>query len=383
MYRSEVEIDNGSLKALPMSECNELKTYGRCIRDIEHVVLFWTASGIEINIKASEVWMEVESTYSIYEPWITISVNGAQISRMMLPKGRYYIPLIRNMNKDEPKTIRIYKDAQAMSADEMHGLRIFGFLTDGELLPLPEKKLKLEFIGDSITSGEGARGAKQENDWIPMLFDSANGYPTLVAEALDADYNVISQSGWGTLTGWDNNPSCALPIYYDKLCGLAFGERNEKLGAHVPFDFGRWSADCIIINLGTNDGGAFHSPLFKDPVTGRETDQRMNEDGSFNEEDLQKLQDAVKLFIAQLRYLNPMAKLLWVYGMLGNEMEPTILEAIDSYVEDTEDRNVYYMSLPDTNDETVGSRSHPGPKAHAIAAKLITKKIKEILKLEN
>lgn len=46
-----------------------------------------------------------------------------------------------------------------MNADPESVLQINAIETDGEFLPVPERNLKIEFIGDSITSGEGDIGA--------------------------------------------------------------------------------------------------------------------------------------------------------------------------------------------------------------------------------
>ncbi len=379
MLENRVGILNEKLRRVPLSECDTLRIYGRVSERQDPLVLFWTASGIEMRLKASEVWVEVESSYSLYEPWVSVTVNDAFVSRQMLPKGRYYIPLIRNMNPDEEKTIRLFKDVQAMSEDEEHCLKIYSILLDGEFVELPPKDLKLEFVGDSITSGEGVIGAKQEQDWISMFFDSVHSYATLTAQALNADYHIISQSGWGVLSSWDNNPKCALPDYYTKLCGLASGEDNKKRGADLPYDFSKWSADVIIINLGTNDRGAFENPEYIDPVTGKITKQRLNADGSMNEDDLRKFSDKCVKFLEVLRKCNPSSKILWAYGMIGTPMEPSILEAIKEYKSETGDEEVYYVRLPENTDETVGSRCHPGPKNHAQAAQVLIQEIKRLL----
>lgn len=379
MIDNEMHIENENLRRVPLNECENVRVYGRTNGDLNPLVLYWTASGIEMRVKASEVWLEVESTYNIYEPWVSVTVNGAFISRQMLPKGHYYIPLIRNMTMSEEKTIRVFKDVQAMSADDEHGLKLFSILIDGEVVKLPEKSLKIEFIGDSITSGEGVIGAKCEQDWISMFFDSVHSYTALVAEALDADYHVISQSGWGVLTGWDNNPGCALPDYYSKLCGLVFGEKNYRQGSNLPYNFNSWSADVIVINLGTNDGGAFESPEFIDPITGKRTKQRLEDDGSMNADDLERFSEKCEQFLGELRYYNPQAKILWAYGMLGTPMEPSILKAIERFKTEQNDKNIFYVRLPENTDETVGSRCHPGPKNHAQAALVLENKIREIL----
>jgi hypothetical protein len=65
--------------------------------------------------------------------------------------------------------------------------------------------------------------------------------------------------------------------------------------------------------------------------------------------------------------------------MLGTPMMPAISRAVDTYIGKTGDRKVYVLELPNTTDETVGSRSHPGVLAHEKAAKELTAYIKEIL----
>lgn len=379
MIENTMQITNEMLRRVPLSECEQVRVYGRTNGDRNPLVLFWTASGIEMRVKAAEVWAEVESSYNLYEPWVSVTVNGAFISRQMLPKGRYYIPLIRNMNPDTEKTIRLFKDVQAMSADDEHGLKIYSLLLDGEFAQLPEKSCRLEFIGDSITSGEGVIGAREEQDWISMFFDSVHDYASLTAEALNADYHVISQSGWGVLTGWDNNPGCALPDYYDKVCGLVFGEKNYKMGSNAPYDFSKWSADVIVVNLGTNDGGAFNSPEFIDPVTGKRTKQRLNADGSMNEEDLERFREKCRQFLGVLRFYNPKSKILWAYGMLGTPMEASIMQAIEEFKSQQSDSEIYYVRLPENTDETVGSRCHPGQKNHEQAAHVLISRIRELL----
>lgn len=164
---------------------------------------------------------------------------------------------LRGLNPDTVKNVRVVKDVQPMSSDPHCLLQIHALKVDGELLPVTDKPLKVEFIGDSITSGEGTIGAKDETDWVPMLFTALRNYTAITAEALNADYRVFSQSGWGVLTGWDNNPDTNIPAYYEQICGVLTGERNEALGAFSDHDFTSWQPDVVVVNLGTNDGEPF------------------------------------------------------------------------------------------------------------------------------
>lgn len=367
------------MKTYGVKEISNLKVLGRTTACREPLTLFWTGSGIECNVKAAELWVEVEVDYDCYEPWISIVINGAYISRQMLEKGRRWICLFRNMNPNIIKHVKLLKEVQAMSDDEKHCLQIHGFKTDGKFEMVEEKPYKIEFIGDSITSGEGAIGALEEEDWISMWFSTENNYAVMTANALNADYHIISQSGWGVLTGWDNNPYSALPLYYDKVCGLLKGEKNTTLGANENYDFANWQPDAVIINLGTNDSGAFSSPRWEDEKTGETHKQRMNEDGSYNKEDLNAFKEAVVSFLEKLRKHNPNARLIWVYGMIGNPLETAILGAIQRYKEKAHDEKVEFLALPDTTEETVGARQHPGVKAHRAASEVIVKRLKELL----
>ena len=368
-----------NLKVHTLADIKNLKVHGRTTGCLSPLTLFWTGSAIEVNAQGSELWIEVEADYDVYEPWISIVINSAIVSRQMILAGRHWLCVFRGMNENAVKNVRIVRDVQAMSGDPSCSLQIHAVKFDGEFLPVEEKPYKFEFIGDSITSGEGAIGARIEEDWVSMWFSALINYAAKTAEAMNAEYRIISQSGWGVLTSWDNNPHANIPEYYEKICGLLTGEKNEALGAFKENDFTAWQPDLVVVNLGTNDGGAFNSPEWKDEVTGETLKQRLNEDGTFNEEDLEAFKGAVVQFLIKLRKHNKQAHILWVYGMLGIPMMPAIYCAVDIYTKTTGDKKVSVFQLPNTTEETVGARSHPGSLSHENAAKALTEYIKEIL----
>ncbi|RCX17718.1 GDSL-like lipase/acylhydrolase family protein [Fontibacillus phaseoli] len=371
---------NKNLKQQALSDIEHIQVHGRTTGNLSPLTLFWTGSAVEFNAKGAELWLELEVDYEVYEPWIGIVINGAVVSRQMLVAGRYWVCIFRGMNADAVKNVRIVKEVQAMSGDPGCSLQIHAVRFDGQFLPVEDKPYKLEFIGDSITSGEGTVGAKTEEDWIPMWFSALSNYAAMTAESLNADYRVISQSGWGVLTAWDNNPHCNLPDHYGQVCGLLSGPKNEALGAFRANDFDAWQPDVVIINLGTNDGSAFHSPEWSDQATGETRKQRLNEDGTYHAEDLKSFEEAVRSFLAKLRKNNKKAHLVWAYGMLGIPLMPAIYRAVDAYVNETGDKRVSVFQLPDMTEEAIGSRSHPGAAAHEKASKELTGYIREILR---
>ncbi|MHA7967624.1 SGNH/GDSL hydrolase family protein [Paenibacillus sp. CAU 1782] len=367
------------MKTYVLNEVENSKVHGRTTGERSPLTLFWTGSGIELNVTGSQLLLEIETDYSQYEQWIAIWINGAEISRMMLPKGRQWLTVFRGMNADTVKNVKVLKEVQAMSADAKSLLQLHAVRTNGSFHPVEEPMCKLEFVGDSITSGEGIIGAKAETDWLPMWFSAGQSYARLTAEALGADYRVLSQSGWGVLSSWDNNPHYNLPHYYEQVCGLLQGERNKALGALQEQRFAEWQPDVVVINLGTNDQNAFYQPEWKDEATGETFKQRLLPDGSFHPEDLERFRQAVQHFLGKLRRCNPGAHLLWAYGMLGAPLLTALRQAVDTYAEQTGDRRATVFQLSEMTEEGVGARSHPGKIAHAKAASELAGHIGELL----
>jgi hypothetical protein len=369
------------MKDYKLKEVKELHVYGRTSGITQPLTLFWTASGIEVNVKATELWIEVEVDYDMYEPWISVTIDGAVVSRQMLVKGRYYLPIMRQMDADTMRNIRILREVQAMSADAKCMLRIHGIRLDGEFCPLEPKAGKIEFIGDSITSGEGLIGARKEQNWNSMVFGTTCNYTVVTTDALNLDYHVISQSGWGTLSSWDGDPKCNIPAYYDKVCGLLTGEQNEKIGAFETYAFDSWQPDVVVISLGTNDAGAFHQPpQYVDEATGELFDQKMNEDGSFDAVSLNRLQDAMVAFLGKVRHYNPNAHILWDYGMMDTTLNECIIGAVERYRQSAADCNVSALELPIVTAKTIGSREHPGEESHRLFAEKLILEIEKYLR---
>ena len=362
-------------------EIKELRVLGRTVKR-QPLPLFWTASGFECNYDGTELWCELETDYSYLEQWIAVYVNGAFVSRQMLNKGRQKICLYRNMATRKINHIKVLKEVQAMPEDPDTCLLLHGLQGDGAFYPLPEPECRIEFIGDSITSGEGSYGSTAEQDWISMWFSAGRTYPYLVAESLRAEYRVISQSGFGVYCAYDNNSDHTIPLYYEQVCGTLTGEKNRLLGAKELHDFSSWQPDYIVINLGTNDGGAFHNPEWRDDATGRRNKMEYDSDGQPEKACLDKVQAAVTDFLNLVRKHNPMAHILWAYGMMGTVVEPAITDGIRGYCDLSGDTKVHYLRLEEIKDDGIGARSHPGEKGHRQAADVIGNYIKALQKQE-
>ena len=341
------------LKNYKLREIPYLRVLGRTNGSLEPVTLFWTASGIEMNIKATEAWVTVRSDYELFEPWSDVIVDGALSQRLMVNKGEQKICLFRNMEGDKIRNVKLLRDTPAFPTDEKTLFQILGVQTDGEFCPLEEPKMRLEVIGDSITSGEGGSGAGGEMTWNSFCFNCVDNYAYMAAKELDAIYHCVSQSGWGVFCSWEGDEKQAIPPYYEQVCGLLNGERNKELGAFEKWDFQKFQPDVIVVNLGTNDGSGT--------------------------KDMEKVGKAVEDFLKKLRDYNPESYILWCYGMLGNGIQPTLENAIQNYKTKSGDERVEFVELPDTLEGEFGSRQHPGQKSHEKTAKVLVEKIRAIV----
>ena len=347
-----------------------VRILGRTPVSEDGLKLIWSGSGAEFIFRGTELGIDITGGTSLYQPWISLIMDGAWLMHMPVQEGLNRFIFLKGLDNTIEHNIRIVKDTQAMPDDEDSFVILNSLVYDGQIKKTKDYKYRIEFIGDSITSGEGMLGAHDSMDWISPYFGVAQHYGVLVCSKLSAEYRLISQSGWGIVNAWDNNTTCTLPLVYESL-GCERGIAD--------YDFESWRADVVIINLGTNDEGSFHNQGYTDPLTGNVHKMRLNEDGSYNADDIKVIQKGVVDFLKTLRQDNPKAYLVWVYGMLGDGLGRFIKAAVDEYVIKTEDKKASYLPLPDTKDDGFGSRQHPGPKSHQKSAEVIVNYLKELL----
>ena len=125
-------------------------------------------------------------------------------------------------------------------------LEFVGFKCE-ELLPLPPKpKRKIEYIGDSITTGTGIDIAKTPCE-TGVWHDQHNAYMSygaITSRALDAQWQLAAVAGIG-LTSSCCNMDIIMPDVFDKTF-----MRDNK----IPWNFSRYQPDVVTICLGQNDG---------------------------------------------------------------------------------------------------------------------------------
>ena len=380
------------LREYKISEIEKLKIHGRRTACLDPLTLFWNGSGIEMNVRATVVKLRCYADYSVFEPWIDVLVEGVRYQKRPLEKGINEITIWQgNAVSDESdipiRNIKIMRDTPAMAADGDTLIRIEAVFTDGTFEIVDEPGHRIEFIGDSITSGEGCMGPVSEQEWNSACFDAVDNYTYITAQKLGADYEVFSQSGYGFVWSWNGNPKENMPLFYDEVCGLVPDGKACELGTYEKYDFSLFEPDIVIINLGTNDAGAYSASSHEAARSmGSDNIHYLNEKGEIPPEDVAALKNGAKAFLKKVREKRPGAIIIWAYGMLlqdsdiiNTQMTNLLSAAVAEYSKQENDSKVYYHQLPPTLAGEFGSRSHPGHAAHKKAAESLVKKIEAVL----
>jgi hypothetical protein len=205
---------------------------------------FWTA-GVYIQARfegtSCEILINDEMLWGNSHNYLAITVDNQPPIKVKLTGKVNTIQSIKGLSKG-PHTITICKNTEALIGYlEFVGLRC------EKLLPLPEKSVhKIEFIGNSITSGMGSdlsdvlcdKGVwyDQHNAWL--------AYGPITARALNAQWHLTSESGIGLIRNCCNKPFL-MPQVFDKI---------SLSQDSIVWDFKRYQPDVVTICLGQNDG---------------------------------------------------------------------------------------------------------------------------------
>ena len=225
---------------------NQNFTYkGRIEKLNNAVVLIGPASSITTKVIGTtcEIYLKNEANQNNY---VSVEVDGNYEGRIRIDNDSlkpYKIEL--NANKKE-HIITIYKATEASTGDI-----IFGGLLAEKIEKVANKvSLKIEFIGDSITSA-----AASDIEEIPcgngsQYYDHSNAYfsyGTIIGRKLNADILLSAVSGIGIYRNW-NAIQGEEPIMPEVYENLYLNMDNSK-----PYDFTLFTPDIVSICLGTND----------------------------------------------------------------------------------------------------------------------------------
>lgn len=191
--------------------------------------------------KDCEVIILDEQKNLINRNYISVIVDGKKMKRIQLKNPKNRIIVAKNL-KNTTHSVLICKDTEAA----IGYIQFAGIKCKKLIKKRIRKHLILEFIGDSITCGNGCDTSKKncgEGTW----YDQHNAYSSYgpqLARRCKAEWLLSSVSGIG-LTRSCCGTTHTLPDIYDKI-DLQPGGEN--------YHFKRQKAKIIFVTLGQNDG---------------------------------------------------------------------------------------------------------------------------------
>ncbi|MGN1147049.1 MAG: GDSL-type esterase/lipase family protein [Lachnospiraceae bacterium] len=345
---------------------DNVKTIGRTYLLEDTLWMAFSGSGAEFQFSGKKVTITLTgdntsmlSSRADDQARIAIYVNGERVVDDMMDEAEKSYTVFDSDTAAECDIKVIKLSETAMSTVGIKSIEVDG---EAEIAPAGAKEHFIEFVGDSITCGYGVDDEDRDHHFSTKTEDVTRAYAYKTAEALDADYSMVSISGYGIISGYTGDGSekisvQTLPQYYDKL-GFSYGQYMGKTPADIEWGFTDYTPDLIVINLGTND----------DSYTLDYEDRQEEYRAAYVE------------FLKEVRSHNPEATILCVLGIMGDRLYPTVEQAVADYTAETGDENISSMKfdvqLP--SDGYVADW-HPTAVTHDKAAEKLTNYIQELM----
>lgn len=344
---------------IPVTSGNpDLRLLGRMDMDNSPIALDWTGSGLEVCFRGSSLWAELEAPAESPVMWMIVLCDGHPVCRFPVEQGRRYYPLVLGMEPEKSRVVTLIKETQPMPSNPEATVLAHHIRMEGSLLPLPAKDLLIEFVGDSLTSGEGSLAPHGNDEWITLWFSARANYAWVACNELNADYRILSQSGYGVCWDWQHLSENNMFDGYEQIAGVLKGPAAEARGCNKSFDFTSRPATIVCIRLLTNDNNG------------------MNQKNSFDEERNTVISGA-KAMIRKVRSCNPEAKIVWI--LPGSDCHPELAqEAVDACLAEGM-TNLCSFTLPDYTEEDMGARFHPNARWNQMAGNKLAAFLKTLL----
>lgn len=340
-----------------------VKHIGRTLIENDTLWLAHSASGIEFSFRGSKASMVIVGDNTVYgdensQARFAVYVNGDRtLDEMVTEEEKSYEIFSSDVSEDV--TIRVVKLSE--SGNSAFGIKDITVVSEGAVLPTPEKDVKIEFIGDSLTCAYGVDDEVKEHHFSTKTEDATKSFAYKTAQMLGADYSMVCFSGHGIISGYTsgkkNTFQLVQPIY-EQFTNTS--SAKDFCTIDTPWDFTKFVPDYIVINLGTNDNSYTKS-----------VKERKDEFAVEYAE-----------FLKMVRKDNPGAHIICTLGLSGDELYSSIKDAVAMYSAETGDTNLstFRFSPQDIGKNGAAADWHPTEKSHEIAAHELTGYIRELIR---
>lgn len=274
------------------------KTQGRTGSVGTGLSMDWSGAGVEFNADCEgSIVVDLKVQSYTQHAYLTAVVDGVRSNRLEAKASSdaedVKLEIASNLTKGR-HTIGLYNQTECIAAL----VSIESIQLNGQLLDPPKNNnMMIEYVGDSYFTGYGCM-VGSGNDQVdlndtPLISDGTQSIGVLASQNLNADYSVVSVSGYGLTCGTSGRES-NVPKYYDYVSW----QRSHTDSSTDQWSFSR-QPDIVVIELGDND--------------------RYFASGCGVTKDDFKAE--AKTFAQHIRSKSPNAKIVWV--MYGYENEIT------------------------------------------------------------
>jgi len=339
-------------------ETEHLRLLGRMDRTSLPLALDWTGSGLEIHFQGTSLWAELEAPASSPIFWMIVLADGCPVTRFPVEPGCRFYPLLLGMEAEQHRVVTLIKETQCMPASPDATVLVRSLRMDGHLLPLAPYACRIEFIGDSLTSGEGSLAPHNNQEWITPWFSATANYSFIACRDLNAERRVLSQSGYGVCWDWQHDPAGNMTEPYERVVGVLHGPSAEQRGCQKLHDFSQWQPDLVCVRLLSNDANGIKSQ-------------------SSLEADRETVIRGCMRLVQLIRKNNPSAGIVWI--LPGTDAFPELGAEAMLRLRNQGMDHLYTFTLPDYTEPDFGARAHPNARWNEKAGHLLADYLRTLL----
>lgn len=323
---------------------------GRVAYKSDGAQIFWSGTSMEINFRGTEVKALMQDERG--DNYFNIIIDGKIV--VLHPDGEKRLYTLASGLSNNVHSLQIFKRTEWGDGSTM--FYNFQFKDKTEILtPPPAKRRKIEFYGNSITSGYGIEDFEGgNNSYLSNFKNNYIAYGALTARHFNAQYWCISKSGIGITVGYT---PVTMPELYNRL------DPNDP---NSLWDFTKYTPDVVVVNLFQNDASLMRQP--ERP----EFKARFGDTMPTSE----FIIEAYRKFIANIRSKYPNAQIICVLGNMDAVKDGLPWKGyIEKAVSRLNDKNIntHFFAYKNTP-------GHPSVEEHQVMANDLIKYIEEHVK---
>jgi lysophospholipase L1-like esterase len=218
----------------------------------------WSATGFAARFSGPRVSFEIADLPKHPSPegltWpnrFQIAIDDRAPVQAIVPASGRLVWSAEDLGAGDHR-VTVVKQTEAMVGEA----QLLSLRADRFLPPPPAPARRIEFIGDSFTTGYGDEGTDKHCPFSEATQNQFLAFGSLAARALDAEHHVIAWSGKGVVRNYDSPKKPIPPEPTDPIERAVVPELYDRTlpgRADSQWRYAAWQPDAVVIMLGFND----------------------------------------------------------------------------------------------------------------------------------